>query len=310
MSVTGQRAAHHAQISRSPLLCQHGLSAPSPVVFATPNPSGEILFATDFREGAGRALAFVKQAAKHRHLRVRIVHVLELTEDRESFLADQVEAKRMLRQAGHELRLAGLVETATLITAGQAGPAISEAAERYCPALLVMVLRSHAGRGHNVFGKTGSSLLRRAGCPVCIVGPRSAEDCDLTRPTLFATDLEPQSLRLSLDAWPVSLQRRKVWTVLPPAQKPDSAQNFGPRPLSDFRNHDDDQLEPARALSRESAAQHILSEAAQSPPALIVLGFARSGYLDSLAGGGFIDSIVRDAPCPVLLVRAPAPAAS
>ncbi len=267
----------------------------------SPNSAAEILFATDFAEPSRRALSCAKQIARLRNASVRVFHVIDVAgADQHSFSAARDSAERRLRDVRRELRLAGIANTATLITGGTPVLAIQAAAVKYKPELLVLGLHGERMILGPSLGATVLGILRKSRLPVLTVGTRSPEHvpssdqaaADFAR-VLFVTDVLRPSLTAALRAWPVAEgQRAPLLAALPPSR-------VNPNFSLGLRR----QFASVRLLPHDEAAETILSEIASAPFHLLVLSIRAGRYLDSLLAGSVIHTLITHAPCPVLTVR-------
>lgn len=258
----------------------------------------EILFATDFCEPSQRALLYVKKLALVRKAAVRSIHVIDLTDGagtrHRSFSAARQSAERRLREVRRELRLAGIQETAALISGGKPADAILEAAAQYRLGILAIGVNGASSAKSSSLGRTARVLLQKARWPVLTVGAGCAAHTK-TAPTgkqLFVTDAAPESLRAARMAWPVPQndEPASIYTVLPPAcpELPGWIDSF---------------FDPIRLLQHDGAAEMILSHARDLSIDWVVASLRKSAYLDSFARHRFAHTLLTKAPCPVLWVR-------
>lgn len=260
-----------------------------------------ILLATDFCAPARCALTCARHLAHLRGAAVRALHVMDLTSastgKRPSYSVAEASAESRLRDIRHELRLAGLPESATLVTAGRPARAIRQAAAECHASLLILGINGARSRKASTLGATAHALLSQSPCPVLTVAPPCPDippshAQPFERP-LFVTDTAPGSARAALDAWPGLQAPPPIRVVLPPG---------GEHPLK---------LDPAiprrfaspRMIELPGAAVTLLRESASARAGLIVLALRAGSYLDSFVTGSFAHTLVTEAPCPVLTVR-------
>lgn len=267
----------------------------------SPNSAAEILFATDFAEPSRRALSCAKQIARLRNASVRVFHVIDVAgADQHSFSAARDSAERRLRDVRRELRLAGIANTATLITGGTPVLAIQAAAVKYKPELLVLGLHGERMILGPSLGATVLGILRKSRLPVLTVGTRSPEHvpssdqaaADFAR-VLFVTDVLRPSLTAALRAWPVAEgQRAPLVAVLPPSRVNP---NFS---LGRWK-----QFASIRLVPGNEAADAILAELLSGSFELLIVGIRTGRYMDALLAGTTLHTLITQAPCPVLTVR-------
>lgn len=258
-----------------------------------------ILLATDFCAPARSALVCARQIARQRGASVHALHVMDLTSasaaGRPSYTVVHDSAQSRLRDIRRELRLAGLPESATLVTAGRPAQAIRRIAATDHASLLVLGVNGSRSRKASTLGATARALLGHAPCPILTVQAldiRSHPSCDATQP-LFVIDTAAESLHAALAAWPMLSGARHIRVVFPPDGK--RSPEFDPETARRFA--------PARVLELPGAPFALLRDAAELRAGLIVLAFRAGGYLDSFATGSFAHAVVTEAPCPVLTVR-------
>lgn len=261
----------------------------TPVAKAAPAP---ILYATDFSDSSQRALVCAKHIARLRGTTVRTIHIIDLSETEGTVNALQDRSWRELRRIRRELRLAGVKETATLITGGMAAKAVCDAARRYKAGLMVIGLSADTFIISSAMGTTAKRILRKAPCPVMTVGIRTEDPpSHIFDRVLYVADSDPASLEAAIAGWPVKNRLDAPhFIVLPPGEE---------RPLA---------IGPEAALklhiTNQNAAILVKRGALELNPDLIVLGMKTGGYLDSWNAGGFANQVIGNAPCPVLTVRA------
>lgn len=252
------------------------------------NSTPVILYATDFSDSSHRALICVKHMARLRGLTVRSVHVLDLAGADGHFEKLQDSAHKDLRRVRRELRLAGIKEIPSMITAGAPAPAICSAARRYGAGILVIGVSGDNFVISSVMGTTARSILRNAPCPVMTVGIRS-EDPPSHKfdRVLYVADTDPYALPKALCAWPIRNRlEAPYFVVLPPGEDPDGEDPQGVERI------------PSRA-----AVRYLLHQAKELNADLVVLAVRTGSYLDSFTTGTLAYRIIARAPCPVLTVR-------
>jgi nucleotide-binding universal stress UspA family protein len=260
----------------------------------------EILLATDFCEPARRALAFAKQIAGRRGAPLRAVHVLDLTgTDRNrqaSFAAGHASAERALREIRLELRLAGIQNAATLISAGEPAAALRELVNQHRPSLLILGLNGASSQASAALGSTTRSLLADLPCPILTVN-----ECCPGHPrkgapdrVVYVVDTVPESLQAALAAWPLSPRRPSPAII---AIQSPRAQPAWELPAALKRR-----LHPILIPGDAQATETILHQATKT--GLIVLALQRGPRHASLARGSLAHTLLIQAPCPVLTVPA------
>jgi CPA2 family monovalent cation:H+ antiporter-2 len=196
--------------------------------------------------------------------------------------------------------------------------------------LLVIGTHGRAGFERLVLGSTAERILRRARCALLIV-PRAAPDAD-TVPRLFhhivaAIDFSATSAHAATFAASLAAEADAHLTLvhaldLPPAVEGWMSETEAGQSRMELwrtgalaRLHD---LVPADArtfchveerVEADAASRVILDVAAERHAGLIVMGAHGTGPLQRMFVGSTAQRVVREAVCPVLIVRSiPAPA--
>jgi nucleotide-binding universal stress UspA family protein len=270
------------------------------VVYPSPIPTTEILYATDFSEPATRALACAKLIARRSGVLLRALHVIDLTSHNSpahsSFNAAIESARRALRINRRQLRLAGIHEAATLISGGSISLAIRDAAIRYHSTMIVMGLHGEPGIRIPNFGGNVRRLFRSAPCPLLAVGLRGTESrTPALERVLYVTDTSPESAQLAQQAWPLDSPTVPVahFVVLPPDAPAGPAKSIDVPPG----------IAPLRIVAHRQAADLILAKATEAQADLIVVGLRGGGCLDTLSSGSVVRTIWTKGTCPVLTTR-------
>lgn len=261
-----------------------------------------ILLATDFCEPARRALLVARRIAHLGDAAVRAIHVIDLTENAEarqpSVATARQSAERMLRDVRRELRLFGVRESATLITAGRPAPAIRDAAIQFQSGLLVIGL---CGARHRLsaIGSTARALLSSAPCPVLAVSATCPERPAFARVQIL-TDGDAASLEAALRITPPAPdQQLSVSAVCSSGatEEPEAVHNGSQPPVRILASHQ----VAAALLAGSSAARPDLVP--NFEPDLVIVAFRTGSHLDTLSPGAPAHTLLTTAPCPVLTVR-------
>lgn len=240
-----------------------------------------------------------------------------------------------VERASLESKLEALAESAratgvraqSLLVEGDPAREVAQHAQELMADLLVLGFYDRARLKHFLMGSVTEELLRRAPCPVLTVrhglGPAPEAGAPYQR-ILCGTDLrgggdEAVSHALSLaESFAAELTLLHVLEHVPEFE-PGSALQFTMAEIQTFRQA---MAEDARARLRAaapeaarerlavrdlvkagSAHEHILRVAREEGSQLIVLGAPGHGALERLLFGSTSRRVVRDAPCPVLVVR-------
>lgn len=172
--------------------------------------------------------------------------------------------------------------------------------------LIVAGSRGAQGLDKLIFGSTAESLIRRAPCPVLIIGP-NAHRVDSLQSILFAADLELGSLRAAQYAAALAKTMQGTLTVMHVVNR------VGP-PQRGIRKALEEQL--MELLPRDAAmyfkahvrvdhgeiASRLLRAAKLTSAELIVTGCRHNGAFAHHAWRT-LSKLIHDAECPVLVVN-------
>lgn len=265
----------------------------------SPGSVPEILLATDFGELAHRALACAKQMALLRGSPVHALHVIDLmgtsTQTYSSYAAARDTSQRGLRRIQHDLRVAGLRGSSTLITAGSPPHAIHDAMQRYKAWLLVLGLHGENSMLAATVGASVKTLLRRAEYPVLTVGEGFPEPVSgLFERALFVTDDFPESLRSAADLWAQTPGQAPAPLIV--IQPVDSGFNAAPGEANP-------NFSKVSQVSIAAATESLRQELAAIAPTVVLVSLRVRNYLDVLAPKSPLHTLLTRAPCPVLTLR-------
>lgn len=215
------------------------------------------------------------------------------------------------------------------IAEGDAATEILTAAET--ADLLVLGTHGRSGFERLVLGSVAERLLRQAPCPLLIV-PRASPDATDTVPQLFhhivaAVDFSPASTHAAAFATSLAEEADAHLTLVHALDLPPAVETWiveseaGSSRLQQWRQAASgrlDDLVPADArtychveerVEAGPASRVILDVAADRHAGLIVMGAHGGSPLERMFVGSTAQRVVRQAVCPVLMVRAAEPAA-
>ncbi|MGC2581272.1 MAG: universal stress protein, partial [Acidobacteriaceae bacterium] len=264
----------------------------------------------DFCEPARRALAFARLIARRRSEPLRAVHVLNLTDSdltgpgdasQRSFTAAHDSAERALREIRRELRLAGIENAATLISAGQPAAALRQLVQQHEPSLLVLGLNGAGSRNspdqETRPGTTTLSLLAAPPCSILTVNQRCPQTpaADALERVMIVIDATAKSLRAALDIWPPD----------PTQPSPTILAVLAPGANSKWELPADLRRRFLLTLARDhaKAADTVQRHVSQAGVGLIIAAFGSESPLSSLTRGALAHSLLTQASCPVLTLR-------
>jgi len=178
----------------------------------------------------------------------------------------------------------------------------------------LVIAGSHGARGMErlALGSVAESILRRLPCPTLIVGPRYKTDHFPFRSILFATDLQDTGLRAAQYASGLAEHFHGKLTMLHVVE-PKTMQNELQPEFSEERTLQGMQRLLPPDLSTYATAKLrieygkpgdlIIHTSKAEASSLIVLGIREGGTLPDHAPWSTLAQVVREAHCPVLVVR-------
>ncbi|MGA3227380.1 MAG: universal stress protein [Acidobacteriaceae bacterium] len=279
-----------------------------------------LLFATDFSESAETAKLYLQALAERYRSRVRIMHVIDLSE---AFSAPDAglsidvfrrSGEESLSRLKKELISDRIRVEAVLCEAMDPAGEILEAAHNGS-SLLVIGTRGHKGLARLVLGSTAEQLIHQATCPILTIGPG-------VRPPQL-----PLNLQRIVYATDFSLEAAKAGVFAL-----SFAQDFGahlylchvlPEPAGIHQMNDyelnarftgalqrlvpdvaREWCEPECVLEHGFAADGILLLAERVKADLIVLGTRKTSHWFDNFKTGVAFQVISNSHCPVLTIRA------
>ena len=294
-----------------------------------------ILCPTDFSECSARALERAIRLASWFEARVTVLHVSaplpwplppdaltpHVAAPADVLLAERERAERDLERFVAPLRQAGAAIETRLLD-GDPARQIRAVADALPADLLVMGTHGRSGFEHLILGSVTEKMLRRASCPVLTVGHMARTSVGpLFRRIVCAADLSKASRR-TLDM-ALSLAERHLArvTFLHVVESLPGEAGSVDEPL-DAATPRTDLIEQARERLRQAlpeAASHrcevqervetgspwrqILRVAQETDADLVVVGAHGGSSASRMFFGSTANHVVRQASCPVLVVR-------
>jgi nucleotide-binding universal stress UspA family protein len=202
------------------------------------------------------------------------------------------------------------------IAYGDASTSIADIADERGATLIVVGTGPHGMQNRLFATETALATLRKAHCPVLVVGENAQE---LPRTVVVATDFSPASVHAALEALPLVADGATIHLVH------TWSRIRTPYPLASLRELDDvyerslpERFERMRTalghgrplvfttLVREGPAAQTLLDVARTESAdLIVAGTRGFGMLERMLVGSVSTALVRGAECSVLIVPGP-----
>jgi len=293
----------------------------------TPQAIETILCPTDFSVFSARALRHAIALARQLGARLKVVHVIPRMTAYAYYPASLPATAEMRAEAEAQTR--GFVEPAvearvpveTEVREGEPWREILAVAEDMPAHLVVMGTHGRGGLERLLLGSVTEKLLRRLPCPiltVCHEEGRTWEAPGLLRRVLCATDLSASSPETVAFAVSLAAEHQARVTLLhvlepiPPTGEPldfpasyrEELQRRASRKLHQVAQDAEASfgIEVDEWMCSGRPSTEILRMAVEEGVDLIVLGQGR-GALDRLLFGSNAHQIVREATCPVLVVR-------
>ena len=178
----------------------------------------------------------------------------------------------------------------------------------------LVVVGSHGARGMErlALGSVAESILRRVSCPTLIVGPNCKIDDYPFRSILFATDLQDTGLRAAQYASGLAERFHGKLTLLHVVDPKSMRTEVQPEFSEERTLHAMQRLLPpdlkAYATAKVrieygKAGELVIHTSKAESVSLIVLGIREGGTLPDHAPWSTLSHVVREAHCPVLVVR-------
>jgi nucleotide-binding universal stress UspA family protein len=283
---------------------------------ATTNPVAvtfeRILVPTDFSETSQRALEYAKAIARQDHSQLLLVHVsppLNLITPPEAAWIDQSEIQsaeeERLEQNGAALRSEGYRARTIALTGALYDELLSAVKQN---AVDLVVLGTHGRKGYDrlLLGSDAEAVLRRACCPVLLVGPAAPALQDKTwhlREVICATTLDPGSAHVAAFAHKLAAQHGAD-LVLFHAQDPDNPDTDWVSFEKAFHHYVPEGLGTCSCLRTRlvstTPGTSIVDFAKQRGCDLIVMGAHPASSMATHLPPGTAAKVLIEAPCPVM----------
>jgi len=206
----------------------------------------------------------------------------------------------------------GSVPYRTAVQFAEPTDLLDEIARAQSVDLIVMGTHGAEGLKKLAFGSVAENVLRRAPCPVLVIGPNCRENLDTIRSIVFATDLGTSAFRPAQYASSIAEEMNARLTLLhvrkPGSKALESSPNGGDRVLlQELRQllpPDAEQwCEPKVRVEVGNASEEVLLVAQEEAANLIVVGVRERTTLADHSPWSTLSQIIRGAECPVLAVR-------
>ncbi len=282
----------------------------------------KLLFATDLSPHSEAAFRCAVGICERLRAELLILHVIGYAEALPSQVGEPHFPSDPVLHATLD-RLDDLVQIArskaivceSTIDIGLTSSAILDTIEAQQVDLVIMGTGAPHGVGRLIAGSTAETLLRKARCPVLIVGPRSADDIGeqmWTGPVVFATDFGTSTNSAVRYASAIS-----VFTdgplhclhVLPPSvEGGPKCQIILQIILEALKRVVTSQISYGKApvfmvTYADEVSQGIVSYARSQKASVIVLGVQQATTIAAHLSDNITSQVIAQAPCPVLTVN-------
>ncbi len=281
-----------------------------------------ILFATDFSPNSEAAIPYVDAIAHRYDAKVFVAHVLSPAAY--AFVPPEggVAAFEAVRDAAGQ-QLEGFAGSPairsrpnqTLLVEGDVADAIRALVTDH--EIDLLVLGSHGRKGLNwfVMGSIAETILKRAPCPVLIIGPRARHDLSHSSRgcrILYATDFRHESLAALSYALDLAQEHQAKLTLLTVLAGSDANSTYRATLLASTTSRLRE-LVPEEAelwcqpefIVEFGSAPEIIHEQARDDCDLIILGGRTTAFPPPPGAhrfGSVTHKVITDAPCAVLSV--------
>jgi nucleotide-binding universal stress UspA family protein len=277
----------------------------------------KILFPSDLSAGSDRALDHARFLAEHFRARLTLYHVVEGTPRHGASPSDPAGEpwRRAAKQACDHLdRHSNDLTIPTEVIVEQ-GPSAAQALVAHIrnsrPDLTVMSTHGREGLSHLLIGSVTDTVVQHGRCPVlCVREPEHGVALPYRR-ILVPTDLSEDSRRafplaaLLARSFRAEVVALHVADVKAPRQLHGMSYAMEASPseaaVGHFFDTDFRDVKVVLRVLLGSAWDHIVSTARNERVDLIVMSTHRHDSLADRIVGSHVESVVRHAPCPVLI---------
>ena len=296
-------------------------SAPSTHLDTTEIIFSRILVATDFSRIAGNALKLATEIAQTCGSKLFVVHaalpIIYGTGGEPApceFLDATLESAKIQMKASIEGDPAlTALKPETIVAYAGAVDLIDMVAKENKADLIIVGSHGATGLERLALGSISDTMLRRASCPVLVVGPRAHVSQRPFGSIILATDLATTGLRGAQYATGLAERYHSKLTLMhvlgpafgqiPPEQ--DALEENAVAELTRLLPSDISQYcQPKVCVRRGKPAEEILHVLRSEAASLLVIGVKDHSPLADHAAWSKLSRLVHDAECPVLCVRA------
>jgi nucleotide-binding universal stress UspA family protein len=203
------------------------------------------------------------------------------------------------------------VQHASTVCFAEADSLVDQVARTDKVSLIVVGSHGSAGLQRLALGSVSESILRKAPCPVLIVGPRCRTATEPFRSVVFATDLKTTGLRAAQYAAALAERGHGTLTLLhvvPPTDQateaPETTQQYLEDELRSLLPADVTRFCQPKVRVDYGAPSEVIPVVAESESAsLIVVGLPHTPPVDAPSPWSTLTNVIRESRCGVLGVR-------
>ena len=273
----------------------------------------------DFFPLSDRAVGYARRIAQRHGAELILAHVTQpvspMTVPEAAWYhleAAQNKEHQELERMGEQLRSEG-IRARTLALSGLLQEEIPCCSRDACSDLIVLGADINSGLERLLFGCDSEVLLRTAGCPVLVVGPKARPAPDREwhpRDILCASDLRPQSAEIAVFAWRLARQYDAAFTLLHvegrSSKHSSETRQYFEQAVAKILPDGDSPISALRAVpSQYSPCSTIVAEARQRESDFIVIGAHACSHAATRLQRGIATQVISEASCPVLVVHVP-----
>jgi nucleotide-binding universal stress UspA family protein len=274
-----------------------------------------ILVPTDFSDVSQRALEYAKHIANQYGSQILLTHVsrpIDPITAPEGAWCDNETAQRQieeeLEQRAAALRSEGFQERA-ISAIGAVQDEILSAASRENADLIVLGAHANTGIERLLYGSDAEALLRKANCPVLVVGPVAQPLSDRAwhpKHIVCASALNPDTALIAAYAYVLAREYQAKFTLLhveDPTRRGESGALQFEKALAEALHN-----EPSPFLALQTSLSHepgvaIVDFATDNNADLIVMGAHIASAAVTHLQRGVAPRVFAEAPCPVMVLH-------
>lgn len=261
-----------------------------------------VLVAVDLSASSANTIKIASDFAYQNSARLIVAHIVEHSTGETRETIPEIQAKINLWVKPY---MRSESRWTIVVAEGAVVDTISELVKKYCADLVIIGTHAATNVERLVLGSKAEELFRSISIPVLTIGPH-VRSCGGFASILYATDLEPGSLRAAQYAVSLAEESNATLTVLHvlrDGERPEVHERASLR--MQLLVPEDAALwcDPVFRTESGSPAETILAAAERTGADLIVLAVTHASPLADHAHWSVASKVVRSAGCPVLTIR-------